>query len=517
MTLGGISVKLRNRNLDPERIADFECFRSGILELIVKNSPLNEVLNEIVLGIETLNPTMICTVVLIENSKIKIGAAPSLPKIYNDAIEGVQIGPETGSCGTAAYTGKRVIVENIETSPLWKNYKEIALRVGLLSCWSEPIKSHTNEIIGTFAIYHHEIASPSEFDIFIISETADLVSIAIEKSIVSTKLTESERRFRDFFEKNSSVMLIIEPNTGEIIDANQTAVQFYGYPHEILIKMKITDINMLPEEEVKQERMRALSEERSYFSFPHKLANEEIKQVEVYSTPIETSNRHLLFSIIHDVTERKIAEEKVKSLLSEKEMILREVHHRIKNNMTILFNLLDLQAKSQENEHISNSLKDATSRIKTMSLLYDKLYSGKAVHELRLDEYLIPLSQEIISLFPYQVKLETDVISIQLTSEQLQAVGIITNELLTNSLKYARDSSKELEIQIKVWKEEDNYHLFIKDNGKGFDTQMSNSENLGFGLTLVNMLTTQLSGKLKFQGNAGAEYNIVFPINRTRH
>ncbi|MCW7493372.1 GAF domain-containing protein [Leptospira sp. 2 VSF19] len=152
-------MKLRNRNLDPERIADFECFRSGVLELIVKNSPLTEILNEIVLGIETLNPTMVCTVILIENSKIKIGAAPSLPKIYNDAIEGVTIGPEVGSCGTAAYTGKRIIVENINTSPLWKNYKEIAIQVGLLSCWSEPIRSHSNEVIGTFAIYHREIHS----------------------------------------------------------------------------------------------------------------------------------------------------------------------------------------------------------------------------------------------------------------------------------------------------------------------------------------------------------------------
>lgn len=517
MEFGGVSVKLRNRNLDPERIADFECFRSGILELIVKNSPLSDILMEIVQGIETLNPTMICTVVLIENSRIKIGAAPSLPKIYNEAIEGVPIGPEAGSCGTAAYTGKRVIVEDIKTSPLWKNYKEIALSVGLASCWSEPIKSHTNETIGTFAIYHHEIASPNEFDIFIISETADLVSIAIEKSIISGKLTESERRFRDFFEKNSSVMLIIEPNSGEIINANQTAVQFYGYPQEILTKMKIDEINMLPEEEVKQERMRALSEERSYFSFPHKLASGIIKQVEVYSTPIETGNRHLLFSIVHDVTERKIAEEKVNSLLSEKEMILREVHHRIKNNMTILFNLLDLQAKSQADEGLANSLKDATSRIKTMSLLYDKLYLGKAFHELRLDEYLIPLAQEIISLFPYQVKLNTEIISTQLTAEQLQAIGIITNELLTNSLKYARDPSKELEIHIKIWKEEQEFHLFVKDNGKGFESQMSNPEKLGFGLTLVNMLTAQLSGKLTFSGNAGAEYHIVFPTNKSRH
>ncbi|TGL39779.1 histidine kinase dimerization/phosphoacceptor domain -containing protein [Leptospira perdikensis] len=504
-------MKLRNRNLDPERIADFECFRSGILERIVENSPLNEVLTEIVQGIETLNPTMVCTIVLVENSKIKIGAAPSLPQTFTKAIEGVPIGPEVGSCGTAAYTGKRVIVEDIASSPLWKKYKDIAISVGLFSCWSEPIFSHKKDTIGAFAIYHREIISPNEFDIFIITETADLVSIAIEKSIVSERLTESERRFRDFFEKNSSVMLIIEPNSGDIINANQTAVQFYGYPHDVLTKMKIDEINILPSEEVKMERMRALSEERSYFCFPHKLASGVVKQVEVYSTPIETSNRHLLFSIVHDVTERKIAEEKVKSLLSEKEMILREVHHRIKNNMTILYNLLDLQAGSQENLEIRNSLKDATSRIKTMSLLYDKLYSGKAFHKLQLDEYLLPLSQEIISLFPYPVKLNTELTSDQLSAEQLQAIGIITNELLTNSLKYARDPKKELEIQIKFWAEGNDFHLVIGDNGKGFDSQVTNPETLGFGLTLVSMLVKQISGQLTFHGDAGAEFHIVFP------
>lgn len=505
-------MKLRNRNLDPERIADFECFRSGILERIVKNSTLSEILHEIVKGIETLNPAMICTVVLIENSKIKIGAAPSLPKIFNDAIEGVNIGPEVGSCGSAAYTGKRVIVEEIKTSPLWKNVKDIALRAGLLSCWSEPIKSHTNETIGTFAIYHKEISSPTEFDIFIIAETADLVSIAIEKSIVSSKLNESERRFRDFFEKNSSVMLIIEPNSGDIINANQAAVLFYGYPHEVLTKMKIEEINILPKEAVKEERMRALSEERSYFCFPHKLASGVVKQVEVYATPIETSNRHLLFSIVHDVTERRTAEDKVKSLLSEKEMILREVHHRVKNNMTILFNLLDLQAGSQDDERLTRSLKDATSRIKTMSLLYDKLYSGKAFHDLRLDEYLLPLSQEIISLFPYPVKLNTEITNTYLTAEKLQAIGIITNELLTNSLKYAKVPSREMEIQIKGWDEGEEVHLLIKDNGNGFDSKITNPESLGFGLTLVSMLVKQISGKLMFHGDAGAEFHIVFPI-----
>ncbi|XDD45659.1 histidine kinase dimerization/phosphoacceptor domain -containing protein [Leptospira sp. WS39.C2] len=507
-------MKIRNRNLDPERIADFESFRSGVLEQIVKNSPLSTLLHEIVKGIEALNPTMICTIVLIEDQKIRIGAAPSLPKIYNDAIEGVHIGPETGSCGTAAYTGSRVIVEDIDTSPLWRNYKDVALQVGLLSCWSEPIRISSEIVVGTFAIYHREIASPTEFDIFIISETADLVSIAFEKSITSTKLLESEKRFRDFFEKNSSVILIVEPLTGDIIDANESAVSFYGYTHEQITKMNIDFINLLNHDDHKKERMLALSENKSFFTFSHKLANGETKQVEVYSTPIHTHDRSLLYSIVHDVTERKIAEEKVNALLSEKEMILREVHHRIKNNMTILNNLLELQANSQENEAIRQSLKEATSRIKTMSLLYDKLYSGKFNQNLFLKEYLDPLSNEIISLFPYPVKLNSEIQNIKLNPEQLQAIGIITNELLTNSLKYARNTSHELEIQIKVWSEDGYFHLLICDNGSGFHLNQTSSENNGFGLSLVTMLTKQIKGELSFNGDSGASYRFKIPLQK---
>ncbi|EOQ87321.1 PAS domain S-box protein [Leptospira yanagawae serovar Saopaulo str. Sao Paulo = ATCC 700523] len=505
-------MKVRNRNLDPERIADFESFRSGILELIVKNAPLPSILNEIVLGIQTLNPSMVCTIVLIQNSKIKIGAAPTLPKEYNDAIEGATIGPEAGSCGTAAYTGKRVIVTDIDKSPLWKHYKEIALKVGLLSCWSEPIRSHDDTILGTFAIYHHEIASPDEFDIFIITETADLVSIAIEKSKTSMQLTESEKRFRDFFEKNSSMILIIDPESGEILDANESAVLFYGYPHKELTKMKIDRINHWDETEKEQKKISDYREGKSFLTFTHLLASGESKQVEVYSTPLESNHRQLLYCIIHDVTERKIAEEKVNALLLEKEMILREVHHRIKNNMTILSNLLQLQMVSNDNDAVKNSLKEATSRIKTMSILYDKLYAGKPVQEFSLKEYLEPLSTEIISLFPFPVQLQFVAEDFKLSPEKLQAIGIITNELLTNSLKYAKNNTNDLTISIRVSREGNHFHLEIRDNGSGFQIETTNTENQGFGINLVTMLTKQIKGDFSFFGGNGAEYKFKFPF-----
>jgi PAS domain S-box-containing protein len=117
-------------------------------------------------------------------------------------------------------------------------------------------------------------------------------------------LSRSEARFRHLFEKNSSVMLLIEPSSGSIVDANTAAVAYYGYPRERLIGMCINEINTQPPELIAEERQQALREERNYFLFPHRLASGEVRDVEVHTTPIETDGRPLLLSIVHDITER---------------------------------------------------------------------------------------------------------------------------------------------------------------------------------------------------------------------
>ncbi len=122
-------------------------------------------------------------------------------------------------------------------------------------------------------------------------------------------LRSSEERFRGMFERHRAGMLLIEPKTGAIVDANPAAAHFYGYSREELRRMQITDINQLSPEEVAAERCRAAAEERNYFIFPHKLADGRVRWVEVYASPFEMPQGTILFSIIHDITERQEAEE----------------------------------------------------------------------------------------------------------------------------------------------------------------------------------------------------------------
>ena len=175
-----------------------EEYRSTVLESIASGLPLPRVLKTIVKSVERLNPSMLCSILVLdeEGKHLMVGAAPSLPEFYNKAIHGIEIGDSVGSCGTAAYSGNRVIVSDIQTHPYWASYKQLAEKARLASCWSEPILSTIGDVIGTFAIYHHDIHSPTDADILVIEQTAALASIAIEQNNADKALKQSEERWQ---------------------------------------------------------------------------------------------------------------------------------------------------------------------------------------------------------------------------------------------------------------------------------------------------------------------------------
>ena len=157
--------------------------RSKVLEQLASGAPLRDVLTLIAQTAESTRPGMMCSILLLDKEmrRLRHGAAPGLPDFYNQAVDGIEIGPTVGSCGSAAYTGKRVIVEDIMTHPFWTPYKSLAERAGLASCWSEPILSSTGEVLGTFAIYHRDKHKPDAWDFEFISTTAHLARVAIER------------------------------------------------------------------------------------------------------------------------------------------------------------------------------------------------------------------------------------------------------------------------------------------------------------------------------------------------
>lgn len=185
---GALTSRLLQQQLEQDiaqrkRIEAIEKGRSKVLELLAMGAPIEEVLHKLVTNAEESNPGMLCSILLVDYDRrhLRLGAAPSLPDFYNQAIDGIEIGPDVGSCGTAAFLGKSVIVEDTTTHPLWKNFRDLAAKAGIRACWSEPVLSSHGQVLGTFAIYYRESKTPEAADMEFIKNSARLAGIAIER------------------------------------------------------------------------------------------------------------------------------------------------------------------------------------------------------------------------------------------------------------------------------------------------------------------------------------------------
>ena len=181
------SKKMHQQNRRLAESSRITKLRNNTLELMVSSKSIHEILRLIALNIEAEYPQMRCSILLLDNNghQLNLGAAPSLPEFYNQAIDGILIGDGIGSCGTAAFKGERVIVEDINHHAYWQEYLAITQKAKLGACWSEPIKNADGKVLGTFAIYHDKPTTPSEKDLLVIEQFAHLASIAIEREMTS--------------------------------------------------------------------------------------------------------------------------------------------------------------------------------------------------------------------------------------------------------------------------------------------------------------------------------------------
>jgi two-component sensor histidine kinase len=219
-----------------------------------------------------------------------------------------------------------------------------------------------------------------------------------------------------------------------------------------------------------------------------------------------------MVSTVQDITERKQAEEKNKSLLAEKELILKEVNHRIKNNMNTMKGLLLLQATTMNEAAAKTALENASKRMQSMEILYDQLYQSAAFTELSIKSYLSPLIDAFIVSFPEGnlVKVEKHIDDFILDAKRLQPLGIIINELLTNIMKYAFTNKSKGIITVTVILEDAHVILSVQDNGKGIPASINFTNSTGFGLMLVHVLTGQLDGKIQIERVGGTRIVLDF-------
>jgi diguanylate cyclase (GGDEF)-like protein/PAS domain S-box-containing protein len=204
--------------------------RNNVLEMIANGASLREILNALIHNLEQEDPGILGSILLLDADgwHLRTGAAPNLPEFYNKAIDGLEIGEAVGSCGTAAYTRQRIIVADILNHPSWENYRDLASQAGLAACWSEPVFSSRGRLLGTFAIYSREPSEPSDQDLQLIEQAANLASIAIEHH---QNLEELERRAHT----DSLTGLANRGRFFELAEVEQARSLRYGNPYAVLL------------------------------------------------------------------------------------------------------------------------------------------------------------------------------------------------------------------------------------------------------------------------------------------
>ncbi len=215
---------------------------SEILSQIVNKAPLKITLELLIKSIENLNfhAQAKCSILLVDSTGKRLvhGAAPNLPDFYNNEVDGIEIGSQVGSCGAAAYSKNRVIVEDISTHPNWAGLNLLAKKAGLGSCWSEPILSTEGKLLGTLGIYHDKPATPTENDIKLIEFASQLATLAIEQHLA----LKQEQLFQQIFD-NSHDSIILMDSDGCLSNINTSFTNITGYTLDDIAGKKIEHLD----------------------------------------------------------------------------------------------------------------------------------------------------------------------------------------------------------------------------------------------------------------------------------
>lgn len=303
----------------------------NILEYITIENSLKKILDRIVKLAQKRVPNTRCSVLLIDETKqfLLNGSAPDLPSFYNDAVNGIKIGENIGSCGSAAFKKQRVIVEDIDTHENWQPYLELTKKANLHACWSEPIISSTNEILGTFAIYNEKPIAPSDFELQLIEAYSSLAAKAIEKDNYTKNIKEKEHQLNQLFNNAQSGLLYISQKR-EVIRANNRFATILGYDSpEELIGISLREVHLNQEKfiEFGKNNFDTMIREKERFNIEYELRRKDGSPVWCemsgkaldINTPADLS-KGILWTI-NDISLAKKYEEDLK----ESELLLKNI------------------------------------------------------------------------------------------------------------------------------------------------------------------------------------------------
>ncbi len=341
-----------------------------------------------------------------------------------------------------------------------------------------------------------------------------------ERRQAEQALSESESLFRSLFENSLDAVFLTIPD-GSILSANPATCTMFGMAEEEIIRAGQAGLIAPddPRNDAAIEKRRRTGQISGVeLDFIRKNGQRFPAEIDAFILPSEPERS---FVIVRDITERKKVEEQIKASLAEKDVLLREIHHRVKNNLQVISSLINLQAAGLTDERMCDEFNDVRDRVRSMALIHEKMYQTSNLEQLNFADYAASLLDSLWrshGKLAEKVRLTLALAPVVLSIEVAVPCGLILNELAVNALKHAFPNCCDGEVTVSM-EHHPSAHtvcLGVRDNGVGLPADVDWRQSSSLGLRLVRILAVQLHGTVDAGIGPGAEFQITFPLNEAQ-
>ncbi len=388
---------------------------------------------------------------------------------------------------------------------------------------------HGGRLFGLLAVSFAPDVAVDEEEEGLLAEVASDIGIALHNiemrdahKVAEDALLESEEKYKTIYDSSIDAIMILTPEEG-FLGGNSAAIKMFGCKGDEEFTSKTpADLSpvyqpdgTLSSVKAQQNMTIAMKKGSHFFEWKHKRIDGREFFATILLTRIELQGKKILQATVRDITERKKAEDQIKQSLQEKEVLLREIHHRVKNNLQVVSSLLNMQARNARDKNTIEILSEARDRIRTMSLIHSQLYDSSDLAEINMKGFVDLLLGQLLQSYPVGDARITHVVRVDdypFPISTAVPVGLIINELLSNALKHAFNRRDEGEIEISLTASERcGINLTVSDDGVGLPRGFDIDESKTLGLRLVKILAEdQLQGTLEVTNNGGATFRIEF-------
>jgi PAS domain S-box-containing protein len=341
----------------------------------------------------------------------------------------------------------------------------------------------------------------------------------LERKKAEEALRKSEANYRGLIENMLEGVYQTRPD-GKIISANPALVQMLGYDseEELCIAASAEDLYIdSKDRKVLTSKIEEKGELRNVELNLKKKNGQGITALENARVVRDQQSKVMFYEgVLTDISERKQTEEKIKAALEEKEVLLKEIHHRVKNNMQMISSLLKLQEIKMKDLTVRKAFRESQNRIRSMAMIHEKLYQSEDLAKIDIGKYIESLTTDLFWTYnvrPDTIKLRIRVKNVYLDIDLAIPCGLIINELVSNSLKYAFPEGEKGEIIIDFSLKNDKYQLTVGDNGTGFPEDLDFRKVESLGMQLVMLLGKKIKGTIELNRRKGTVFKIIFRGN----